>query len=46
MVMVILAFSLVTLRPLSVGLGKYWTNHQILSVYLARYLWEDEEPVC
>lgn len=46
MVMVILAFSLVTLRPLSVELGKYWTNHQILSVCLARYLWEDEEPVC
>jgi len=44
--MVVLAFSLLTLRPLSVGLGRYWTNHQILSVSLARYLWEDEEPAC
>ena len=42
--MVVLAFSLVTLRPLSVGLGRYWTNHQYLSVRMARYLWEEEEP--
>lgn len=41
--MVVLAFCFVTLRPLSVDLSNYWTNHQILSVCLARYLWEDEE---
>lgn len=41
--MVVLAFCFVTLRPLSVDLSKYWTNHQILSVCLARYLWENEE---
>lgn len=33
-----------TLRPLSITFGKYWTNHQIQSYCLARYLLEDDEP--
>ena len=39
----IIALGLMTLRPLSIGFNRYWSNHQILSYNLACYLLDDEE---